>query len=204
MTAPRLITPRPSPRGPSNEDVRPSPTHVDADVLEYDFADVEIGTAEYLEGPTGCTVVHVPLLGARTFVDVRGGAPGYIGYAFNHAVCLCGGSVYGLEAASGVVAELRTRGGNSAAWDELPLVSGAVIYDLYQRDNTIYPDRELGREALRAARAGACAVGRVGAGISATVGKIARDRAEFTGQGAAFRQIGDVSVLVSRSSTQSA
>jgi 6-aminohexanoate-oligomer endohydrolase len=164
--------------------------------VPFDLPGVLVGTAEYAEGPTGCTVVHVPA-GARTAVDARGGAVGLSGgYDFNHAICLAGGSVYGLEAAAGVSADLLTRRQNRTKWDELQVVSGAVVYDFSPRDNAVYPDAALGRAALRNAREGAFPVGRCGAGRSATVGKVEPDRAEFAGQGAAFGVFGAVKVLV--------
>jgi L-aminopeptidase/D-esterase-like protein len=165
--------------------------------VEFDFPGVEIGTAEYAEGPTGVTVVSVPR-GARMAVDARGGAIGMSsGFEyFTHAVCLTGGSIYGLSAGSGVADELRARHGNRGGVDDLRLVSTAVIYDFSARDNAIYPDAALGRAAITAAKPGVIAVGRVGAGASASAGKIAWSRTEFTGQGAAFRQVGHVKVLV--------
>ncbi|GAA2288581.1 P1 family peptidase [Nonomuraea roseoviolacea subsp. roseoviolacea] len=164
--------------------------------VPFDLPGVHVGTAEYAEGPTGCTVVHVPA-GARTAVDARGGAVGMSGgYDFNHAICLAGGSVYGLAAAAGVSEELLARRGNQVRWDELQLVSGAVIYDFSARDNAVHPDTALGRAALRAAREGEFPVGRCGAGIGATAGKIDFGRAEHTGQGAAFGVFGSAKVLV--------
>ncbi|MCG5218383.1 P1 family peptidase [Streptosporangium soli] len=164
--------------------------------VRFDFPGVLVGTAEYGEGPTGCTVVHVPA-GARTAVDARGGAVGLSGgYDFNHAICLAGGSVYGLGAAAGVGEELLARTRNRVRWDHLCLVSGAVIYDFSARDNAIHPDAELGRAALRGAVEGEFPVGRCGAGRSATAGKTDFARAEFTGQGAAFATFGEVKVLV--------
>ncbi|GAA4200016.1 P1 family peptidase [Streptosporangium oxazolinicum] len=166
-----------------------------ARTVEFDFPGVEIGTAEYAEGPTGCTVIHVPA-GARTATDARGGAVGMSGgYDRNHAICLTGGSVYGLSAVAGVSSELLERQRNCTRWDVLQCVSGAVIYDFSSRDNAISPDEALGRAALRHARADRVAVGRAGAGVSATVGKVHNDRAEFAGQGAAFRQYGEVKLL---------
>ncbi|NUW36695.1 P1 family peptidase [Nonomuraea sp. SMC257] len=182
---------------PSNPDLpltpQPSPGRGS---VPFDLPGVYVGTAEYAEGPTGCTVVHVPA-GARTAVDARGGAVGMSGgYDFNHAICFAGGSVYGLAAAAGVSEELLARRGNQVRWDELQLVSGAVIYDFSARDNAVHPDAELGRAALRAAREGEFPVGRCGAGIGATAGKIDFGRAEYTGQGAAFGVFGSVKVLV--------
>jgi L-aminopeptidase/D-esterase-like protein len=164
--------------------------------VAFDLPGVFVGTAEYGEGPTGCTVVHLPA-GARTAVDARGGAVGMSGgYDYNHAICLAGGSVYGLSAVAGVSEELLSRRSNRTKWDELQLVSGAVIYDFSPRDNAVHPDGALGRAALRAAREGEFPVGRCGAGSSATAGKIEHARAEFTGQGAAFGTFGTAKVLV--------
>jgi L-aminopeptidase/D-esterase-like protein len=76
-------------------------------LLEFDFPRLEIGVAEYDERPTGCTVFHFPG-GASSSIDVRGGSPGVsgAGYELVTAICLAGGSLYGLEAAVGVAAEL--------------------------------------------------------------------------------------------------
>jgi L-aminopeptidase/D-esterase-like protein len=80
---------------------------------------------------------------------------------------------------------------------EIPLVSGAIVFDWGPRDNGVYPDKELGRAALRAARAGVFPLGPRGAGRSATVGKtFAYEEGELAGQGAAFRQLGDVRIAV--------
>lgn len=163
--------------------------------VAFDLPGVHVGTAEYAEGPTGCTVVHIPA-GARTAVDSRGGAVGLSGgYSVNHAICLAGGSVYGLAAAAGVSDELLRQRGNHTGWEDLRLVSGAVIFDYTLRSTAIHPDAELGRAALRAAGEGVFPVGRCGAGRSASAGKVDRSRAEPTGQGAAFGTFGTAKVL---------
>ncbi|MEJ3745069.1 P1 family peptidase [Actinomycetes bacterium KLBMP 9797] len=182
---------------PSNVDLplapQPSPGRA---VVPFDLPGVFVGTAEYPEGPTGCTVIYVPA-GARTAVDARGGAVGVVGgYEFNHAICFAGGSVYGLGAAAGVSDELLARRENVVKWDALQLVSGAVVYDFAARDTAVHPDAALGRAALRNAVAGGFPVGRCGAGRSATVGKVDNVRAEYGGQGAAFRSVGGIKVLV--------
>ncbi|MBK1787038.1 P1 family peptidase [Prauserella cavernicola] len=181
----------------SNDDValtpQPSPG---SSTVEFDLPGVFVGTAEYAEGPTGCTVIHLPQ-GARTAVDARGGAVGLSGgYDFHHAIVLAGGSVYGLEAAAGVSTELLHRAENRTHWAALQHVSGAVIYDFSPRDTAIAPDTALGRAALANAVEGRFPVGRCGAGRSASVGKIDFSRAEFAGQGAAFGTHGELKVLV--------
>jgi 6-aminohexanoate-oligomer endohydrolase len=170
----------------------------DGPSLAYDFPAVEVGIAEYAAGPTGCTVFHFPA-GVLTAVDIRGGSPGTTGaeYSFVNAICLAGGSLYGLEAASGVAAELFARRNYSSQWDEIATVAGAIIYDFGGRANAIYPDKALGRAALRAATTGRFPLGRRGAGISATVGKGLDFLAgEPGGQGAAVRSVSGVRLAV--------
>ena len=165
--------------------------------LELDFPGLEIGVAEYEEGPTGCTVFHFPS-GASVATDVRGGSPGTIGgYEWLHAICLAGGSLYGLEASTGVAAELLARRGYAVGWTEIALVSGAIIFDYGPRTNAVYPDKELGRAALRAAREGVFPLGTRGAGRSATVGKTFEfAQGEPAGQGGAFRALGPTRLAV--------
>jgi L-aminopeptidase/D-esterase-like protein len=166
--------------------------------LEFDFPGLEIGCAEYDEGPTGCTVFHFPE-GASVQTDIRGGSPGTFGggYEWVNAICLAGGSLYGLEAVSGVAAELFARREYRTGWLDIPLVAGAIIFDFGPRDNSVYPDKELGRAALRAAQPGRFPLGARGAGRSATAGKtFSLGEREQAGQGAAFRRLGDARVAV--------
>jgi 6-aminohexanoate-oligomer endohydrolase len=182
---------------PGNRDSQLEPHDSPAQAtVAYDFPAVLVGTAEYAEGPTGCTVIYIPSC-ARTAVDVRGGSVGMSGgYPSNHAICLAGGSVYGLAAAAGVSEEILAQRQNDTRWDQLALVSGAIIYDLSVRDNAVVPDAALGRRAFHNARSGAFPVGRCGGGCSASVGKVDPARAEFSGQGAAFAEHAGVKVLV--------
>jgi 6-aminohexanoate-oligomer endohydrolase len=183
---------------PTNDllDLRPR-TDLTGPELELDLPGLEIGCAEYDEGPTGCTVFHFPA-GAAMHVDVRGGSPGTLGatYEWIHAICLAGGSLYGLEAATGVAAELFARREYRTGWLDIPLVAGAIVFD-WGRDSAVYPDKELGRAALRVARPGVFPLGQRGAGRSVTVGKtLGFDGLEPGGQGAAFRRLGESAVAV--------
>jgi L-aminopeptidase/D-esterase-like protein len=112
----------------TNDAERPAPrTDVGEPALAFDLPGVEIGVAEYDDGPTGCTVFHFPERVAAA-VDVRGGAHGTTGaYPQLDAICLAGGSTYGLEAVSGVAGELFARRGHSVAWPDIALVAGAII-----------------------------------------------------------------------------
>jgi len=173
-------------------------TSFDGPELRFGFPGLEIGVAEYDEGPTGCTVFSFADAAALA-IDVRGGSPATSGAGLDlvHAICLAGGSLYGLEAAAGVAAELLAARDYRTGWLEIPLVAGAIIFDWGPRDNAVYPDKELGRAAVRSARPGVFPIGRRGAGRSATAGKVfAYEEGEPAGQGGAFRQVGETKVAV--------
>lgn len=167
--------------------------------LKFDFPGLRIGVAEYDEGPTGCTVFHFGK-SAQCAVDVRGGSPGLLGsYPLTDAICFAGGSLYGLEAATGVAATILEEREGDVSWGRVATVCGAIIYDFGPRTNAIYPDKALGRAAYRAARPGVFPQGRRGAGRSATCGKFpdyAQYEREAAGQGAAFAMCGGSRVFV--------
>ncbi len=164
-------------------------TDLPGPTLTFDFPGFSIGVAEYAEGPTGCTVFHFPA-GAATVIDTRGGSVGKAGdYEWNHAICFAGGSLYGLAAVAGVAEELFRR--NEKPLELFNLVSGAIIYDFWKRNNLIYPDAALARAALAAARPGIFLLGRRGAGRSAGVGGVFDlAKSEASGQAGAFNQVG--------------
>ena len=129
---------------------------------------------------TGTTVVLLPD-GATVGVDVRGGGPGTretdlldpsATIATAHAICLTGGSAYGLAAAGGVMQFLEERGiGFSVGpgtHDVVPLVPSAVIFDLGRGGGFgNRPDDGFGYRAAKAARASRAVVGSIGAGTGA-------------------------------------
>ncbi len=132
---------------------------------------------------TGTTVVLVPG-GAVGAVDGRGGAPGTRETDLLdpanlvqqvHAICLSGGSAYGLAAADGVMRWLSERsiGFQVGAQPHhvVPIVPGAVIFDLPMSDWGNRPDSSFGYEACAAA-AEEFALGCVGAGAGARVGSL--------------------------------
>ena len=184
----------------SNDSAELTPrTSFEGRELSFDFAGVEVGVAEYDEGPTGCTVLHFPDGPVACSTDVRGGSPAVsgAGVALVDAICLAGGSLFGLEAAAGVAAELLAQRDYRTEWQQIPLVSGAIIFDWGGRDNAVYPDKELGRAALRSARPGVFPLGGRGAGRSATAGKLfGFELREAAGQGGAFRRVGETKVAV--------
>jgi 6-aminohexanoate-oligomer endohydrolase len=165
-----------------------------APALAFEFTGLEIGVAEYDEGPTGCTVFHFARRAALA-VDVRGGSPDVSRHHLERidAICFAGGSSYGLEASAGVAAELFAKREFSTKWTDIALVSGAILFDYGARDNAIYPDKELGRAAVRAGRSGWFPLGARGAGRSATAGH--GEGAELAGQGGAKRESGPTKIL---------
>lgn len=131
---------------------------------------------------TGTTVVTVPS-GAVVAVDVRGGGPGTRETDLldpsntvqtAHAIVLSGGSAFGLAAADGVMRGLEERG-IGLPMDPLghvvPIVAGAVIFDLLVGDWQARPDASFGASALAGAAAD-FATGTVGAGTGARAGAL--------------------------------
>ncbi|HVL64023.1 MAG TPA: P1 family peptidase, partial [Actinomycetota bacterium] len=129
---------------------------------------------------TGCTVV-LPPRGNVASCDVRGSSPGSRELTLLdldrrlteiHAVVLCGGSAFGLAAATGVVAWLEEHGvGYETPVATVPIVPAAVVFDLGAGRPDRRPDERAGRAACEDANESGIATGRVGAGTGATVGK---------------------------------
>jgi L-aminopeptidase/D-esterase-like protein len=133
---------------------------------------------------TGTTVVLVPE-GATAAVDQRGGAPGTretdVLEPENlvqrvHGICLSGGSAYGLAAADGVMRWLSERHHGfrvgAGPHEVVPIVPGAVIFDLPRNDWGNRPDASFGYAACEAASTGRVEEGTVGAGAGAKVGSL--------------------------------
>ncbi len=150
-----------------------------------DVAGLHVGHFCDPRRPTGCSVV-LALDGAVAGVDVRGAAPGTretdLLSPLNtvekvHAVALCGGSAFGLDAAGGVMQWLEARGiGVAVGAVRVPIVPAAVLFDLWIGDPTVRPDRAAGAAACddALARSGSrdLAEGNIGAGSGASVGKL--------------------------------
>lgn len=142
---------------------------------------IRVGHAALEEAWTGCTVV-LPVGGATAGVDVRGGAPATCGTdTLNplnlvhkvHGIFFAGGSTYGMSVADGVKRYLRDRGiGFESGHGPVPIVAGAMIFDLGLNRSDRFPDAALGLKACETATSGPVSQGCVGAGLGATVGKI--------------------------------
>ena len=146
-----------------------------------DIPGLQVGHASDYDGLTGCTVVLAEN-GAVAGGDIRGSATGLVEWDLLspmhvtdriHAVCFAGGSAFGLEAASGVRRFLEHKGvGFKTASGPVPLVVGAILYDLGIGKKSVRPTREMGEMAAAAASNKSVEEGAVGAGTGATVGKL--------------------------------
>ncbi|MCX4823741.1 P1 family peptidase [Streptomyces sp. NBC_01142] len=139
---------------------------------------------------SGTTVVLAPAGGAIAAVDVRGGGPGTREtdaldprnlVQHIEAVVLTGGSAFGLDSATGVMAWLEEQGrGVRVGFDPsqvVPVVPAACLFDLGRGgDWRARPDAATGRAAVEAAartdEGAPVEEGAVGAGTGAVVGRL--------------------------------
>lgn len=169
-----------------------------------DVAGIGVGHAacEDGAGDSGVTMIVAPK-SATASVDVRGGGPGtretdllapHNTVQAVHAIGLCGGSAFGLDALTGAMAELERRGigfpvlGPEHPDKLVPIVPGAVIFDLLLGRWDSRPDAATGATAaaLGAVAGGAAEQGaaeqrgsgqgalngNVGAGLGASAGAL--------------------------------
>ncbi len=150
-----------------------------------DVAGLKVGNAQDAELRSGVTV----LIGDgpfRAIVDIRGASPGTrdtnglslgnVGYPVD-AIVLAGGSLYGLDAVSGVLSHLRAHSRGYAYEKDIapiPIVPGAILFDLTNGGNKDWGDDnpyiKLGRQAAETAAAD-FALGNAGAGFGARAGQ---------------------------------
>jgi len=171
-----------------------------------DIPGIRVGHATDEAGETGCTVILADG-GAIAGVDVRGSAPGTRETDLLRptalveridALCLAGGSAFGLAAADGVMRFLAERGiGFDTGARPVPIVPAAILFDLFVGSATAAPGPDDGYAACLAAERGDDPLeGRVGAGRGATVGKLAgTTRVSNGGVGSAALRLPDGSTV---------
>lgn len=170
----------------------------------FDIKEIKIGHAQNEEAATGCTVI-IAEKGATAGVDVRGGAPGTRetdllkpGNLVDkvHAVFLTGGSAFGLNIAAGIMQYLEERDiGFDVQVAKVPIIPGAVLFDLGIGSADVRPDKEMGYKACLNASSKELLMGNVGAGTGATVGKFfGMKRSMKGGLGTYFLQVGDLKI----------
>lgn len=145
-----------------------------------DIPGIRVGHDTNLEAGTGCTVIlcDTPAVAG---VDVRGGAPATRETDLLrpmhmveqvHAVVLTGGSAFGLDSASGVMAYLEEHGiGLDVGVARVPIVPAAALFDLPFGLANVRPNAASGYRACERATGEPGEQGNVGAGTGATVGK---------------------------------
>lgn len=146
-----------------------------------DVHGIRVGQAQNREAKTGVTVVLAGHDGATVGADVRGAAPGTRETDLcrpentvekANAVVLSGGSAFGLASATGVMDFLEAHEvGVDMGMCHVPIVPGAVIFDLGVGDAHVRPDAAMGMAACKAASK-EVKQGAHGAGTGATVGKL--------------------------------
>lgn len=154
-----------------------------------DIAGLKVGAAIDETARTGVSVI-VPDAPAVIGVSVPGGGPGtretdalQPGTLVDKAdaLVLAGGSVYGLDAASGVTAEMGAQGRGFATGAPVvsPIVPAAILFDLANAGDKNWGDTPpyaaLGRAAYHAALHAAgtdIALGNAGAGYGAQAGQL--------------------------------
>jgi L-aminopeptidase/D-esterase-like protein len=164
-----------------------------------DVPGIEVGHAQNMNALTGVSVL-LCRKGAVGGVDQRGGAPGTketdLLNPVNmiekiHAICLCGGSAFGLDAASGVMKYLEERKiGYNVGVTFVPIVPAAVIFDLSLGDPMVRPDAAMGYEAATNASVDETRMGNIGVGTGASIGKL------FGNQGAMKGGVGTASMEI--------
>jgi L-aminopeptidase/D-esterase-like protein len=158
---------------PASEDEKRRPSLTDIE-------GILVGHCTLRERPTGCTVI-TSREAFSAGVDVRGGAPGTretdllqpgtLVQKIN-AIFLSGGSAFGLGVGTGVSRFLEEKGiGYETGAAKVPVVCGAILYDLTLGDPKIRPDAGAGYEAAKSAGSNPVPEGNVGAGAGCTCGK---------------------------------
>jgi L-aminopeptidase/D-esterase-like protein len=146
-----------------------------------DIPGIRAGHISDFDAITGCTAILCEQ-GAVGGVDIRGSAsgtqeidtlsPGHVTDQV-HGILLAGGSAFGLEAAAGVRRYLAGRKvGYAFGGQHIPIVPGAILFDLGIAKPNVHPNAAMGEAAAAAATTDAVQEGCVGAGTGATIGKL--------------------------------
>ena len=152
--------------------------------LITDVAGLTVGHAQDAAARTGVTV----LMTDRRYpcaADMRGGAPGNTNVEALDpvnlvdgidAIALSGGSAFGLDAVSGVMAHLRAQGRGfeiAPGAPKVPIAAGAILFDLANGGDKDWGEAPFYRALAIAAcesAAGDFALGNAGAGLGAVAG----------------------------------
>lgn len=146
-----------------------------------DFKNIKVGNYTDEVNATGVTVA-VFNKGATAGVSVIGGAPGTRETDLLrpenlvdkvHSVFLTGGSAFGLNVAGGIMKYLEEKKiGFDTIAGKIPIVTGAVLYDLEVGNNKVKPDSKMGYLACENSEESNYENGNFGAGTGCSVAKI--------------------------------
>src|SRR5260370_9810400 len=145
-----------------------------------DISGIRVGHLSDFNAITGCTAILCEQ-GALGGVDIRGSAsgteeidtlsPGHVTDQV-HGILLAGGSAFGLEAAAGVRRYLASRKvGYLFGGQHIPIVPGAILFDLAIGKPNVHPSIAMGEAAAAAATTNAVKEGSVAAATGSTAGK---------------------------------
>lgn len=147
-----------------------------------DVPGLRVGHYADLRALTGVTVIVPPGKGVPAGVHIGGSASStrqLDSLTLNHivdrihAVCLTGGSGFGLDAGGGVMAFLEQQGvGIPLVGQTIPIVPTAAIFDLNFGVGSVRPDGAMARQACTNLSSEPSGSGCIGAGTGATVGKL--------------------------------
>lgn len=170
-----------------------------------DVPGVLVGHHRHPTAHRGLTVVIPGPTGGTCAVDVRGSNPGTWGTSTYEpinigeqcdAIVLTGGSLWGYGAIGGIMEALFEQGkGVRTRAGILPVVPGAVIFDLPVADPAIRPNHEWGRAAVQNAKGGPVEQGNAGVGAGATTGKLVEGVRLKGGVGTASAVLPDKTVV---------
>ena len=146
-----------------------------------DFGNIGLASIEDNEAKTGCTVIYFKDK-AMCGVDISGGGPASRETPLCSsltadnpldAICLSGGSAYGLACSDGIMKCLESHNiGYNTGNALVPLVCQSCIYDLGYGSSLVRPDSDMGyRACFKALEMVDEREGNVGAGCGASVGK---------------------------------
>lgn len=146
-----------------------------------DISGIRIGHSTNRKYQTGCTVILCENK-AVAGVDIRGSAPGTTEIEVLKPVRLVpkidglyftGGSALGLPSVKGVLDYLRSkRIGYQTGTATVPIIPGAVIFDILKDTDESIPTAAMARAAAESATSGFVEEGSIGVGTGATVGNI--------------------------------
>ncbi len=146
-----------------------------------DISGIRVGHFSDYEALTGCTVVlceqgavgGIAIFGsAASTRAVDPFAPAHLVEKV-HGVVFAGGSAFGLDTVAGVMRYLERRGiGFDTGAARVPIVGGAILYDLAAGSSAVRPTADMGEAAANAAGDGPVEEGSIGAGTGATIGKL--------------------------------